>query len=56
MADPVAANNVEALPEAGLTGRVDGRRVRLGCPGWLDPGDLAAAGDLAADVARMQRA
>lgn len=50
VADPVAALDVQAVPGAGLTGRVDGRTVRLGRPGWLD------AGELSADVARMQRA
>ena len=29
------------MPGAGLTGRLDGRALRLGRPGWIDPGDLA---------------
>ncbi|WP_066949852.1 heavy metal translocating P-type ATPase [Microtetraspora fusca] len=42
------AEEVEAVTGAGLIGFVDGRRVRLGRPGWLEPGALAA------DVTRMQ--
>ncbi len=45
-----SAVEVEAVPGAGLTGRRDGRPLRLGRPGWL------SAGPLAADVARMQGA
>ncbi|WP_280184427.1 MULTISPECIES: heavy metal translocating P-type ATPase [Nocardia] len=45
-----AATDVEAVTGAGLTGRLDGRPVRLGRPGWLD------AGTLAEDVSRMQAA
>jgi len=48
--DLTPATDVEAIPGAGLTGRLDGRTVRLGRPGWLDPGDLAD------DVERMQHA
>ena len=44
------ASDVEAVPGAGLVGRLDGRTVRLGRPGWLE------AGPLAADVTRMQHA
>ncbi|UUV35889.1 cation-translocating P-type ATPase [Amycolatopsis roodepoortensis] len=44
------ASDVEAVTGAGLTGRLDGRTLRLGRPGWLDPGALAA------DVQRMQQA
>lgn len=44
------AADVSAVTGAGLVGHLDGRRVRLGRPGWLD------AGELAADVQRMQRA
>ena len=47
---PSPATDVEAVPGAGLVGRLDGRVVRLGRPGWLEPGPLAS------DVARMQRA
>ncbi|GAA1003487.1 cation-translocating P-type ATPase [Nocardiopsis tropica] len=38
----VAAAEVQAVPGAGLTGLVDGRPARLGRPGWIDPGPLAA--------------
>ena len=38
---PTPAADVEAVPGAGLTGRLDGRALRLGRPGWIDPGDLA---------------
>ncbi|MGW5569712.1 heavy metal translocating P-type ATPase [Nocardia thailandica] len=44
------ATDVEAVTGAGLTGLVDGRPARLGRPGWIEPGDLAA------DVERMQHA
>ncbi|GAA3845266.1 heavy metal translocating P-type ATPase [Amycolatopsis tucumanensis] len=44
------ASDVEAVTGAGLTGRLDGRTLRLGRPGWLDPGPLAA------DVQWMQQA
>ncbi|WP_336672256.1 heavy metal translocating P-type ATPase [Tsukamurella sp. USMM236] len=37
-----AAAEVQAVPGAGLTGLVDGRPARLGQPGWIDPGPLAA--------------
>ncbi len=45
----IPATDVEAVIGAGLTGHRDGHRIRLGRPGWLDPGPLAG------DVARMQR-
>ena len=45
-----AADDVTAEVGAGLTGILDGRTLRLGRPGWIH------AGPLAADVARMQRA
>ncbi|WP_026126542.1 heavy metal translocating P-type ATPase [Nocardiopsis xinjiangensis] len=45
---PERAEQVEALPGAGLTGRLHGRRVRLGRPGWIAPGPLAE------DVERIQ--
>ncbi|ART70614.1 heavy metal translocating P-type ATPase [Mycobacterium dioxanotrophicus] len=35
------AQEVQAVPGAGLTGHRDGRRLRLGRPGWLAPGPLA---------------
>ncbi|PKV77137.1 heavy metal translocating P-type ATPase [Nocardia fluminea] len=44
------ATDVEAVTGAGLTGLVDGRPARLGRPGWIEPGGLAA------DVERMQHA
>ncbi|MGA5466714.1 heavy metal translocating P-type ATPase [Mycobacterium sp. NPDC050041] len=44
------ASDVEAVTGAGLTGRRDGHTIRLGRPGWLDPGPLAG------DVTRMQQA
>ncbi|MFH5211912.1 heavy metal translocating P-type ATPase [Antrihabitans sp. NCIMB 15449] len=44
------ATGVEAVTGAGLTGLVDGRPARLGRPGWIEPGVLAA------DVERMQHA
>ena len=43
-----AADNVRAVTGAGLTGNINGSTVRLGRPGWLDPGPLAT------DVIRMQ--
>lgn len=42
--------DVDTVPGAGLEGRLEGRRVRLGRPGWID------AGPLAAEVERMQQA
>ena len=45
-----AAENVDAVAGAGLTGLLEGAAVRLGRPGWIDAGPLAGA------VARMQRA
>ncbi|CDO08076.1 heavy metal translocating P-type ATPase [Mycolicibacterium cosmeticum] len=47
--DVTPATDVEAVTGAGLTGHRDGHPIRLGRPGWLDPGPLAG------DVARMQR-
>jgi cation-transporting ATPase G len=47
---PKAAVDVEAVPGAGLSGRLDGRLVRLGRPGWLEPGPLNA------ELQRMQQA
>ncbi|MFF4923304.1 heavy metal translocating P-type ATPase [Kitasatospora sp. NPDC001261] len=38
-----AATDVEAVTGAGLTGRLGGRPVRLGRPGWIEPGPLAEA-------------
>lgn len=48
--DVTAAEDVETVTGAGLTGRLDGRQIRLGRPGWLE------AGPLAGDVRRMQSA
>ena len=42
------ADDVEAVTGAGLTGTVNGHPARLGRPGWLQPGPLAA------DIERMQ--
>ncbi|MGW5214779.1 heavy metal translocating P-type ATPase [Streptomyces sp. NPDC004051] len=42
------ATEVEAVTGAGLTGRLNGRPVRLGRPGWIEPGPLAG------DVTAMQ--
>ena len=42
------ASDVDAVTGAGLTGHRDGRTLRLGRPGWLEPGIFAA------DIARMQ--
>ncbi|MCB0950682.1 MAG: heavy metal translocating P-type ATPase, partial [Mycobacterium sp.] len=44
------AEEVDAVTGAGLTGNRDGRMLRLGRPGWLDPGPLARR------VAAMQAA
>ena len=46
----IPATDVEAVTGAGLTGHRNGHTIRLGRPGWLDPGPLAG------DVARMQQA
>jgi cation-transporting P-type ATPase G len=35
-----AADDVEAVPGNGLVGELDGRRLRLGRPGFIDPGAL----------------
>ncbi|AKT50815.1 MULTISPECIES: heavy metal translocating P-type ATPase [Arsenicicoccus] len=43
------AQDVETVTGAGLTGTIDGRQARLGRPGWLPNGPLAA------DIQRMQR-
>ena len=48
--DVTPATDVEAVTGAGLTGRRDGHTIRLGRPGWLDPGPLAV------DLQRMQQA
>ena len=48
--DIVAAEDVTAVVGHGISGRVDGRRIRLGKPGWV------AAGEFAADVVRLQSA
>jgi cation-transporting ATPase G len=44
------AEDVEAVPGAGLSGTRDGAALRLGRPGWIDAGDLTEAVD------RMQQA
>ncbi|TCN45486.1 cation-transporting ATPase G [Rhodococcus sp. SMB37] len=48
--DYTPAEDVDAVPGAGLTGHLDGTPARLGRPGWIDPGPLAA------DIERMQHA
>lgn len=45
-----SVTDVDTIPGAGLEGRLDGKRVRLGRPGWID------AGALASDIERMQHA
>ncbi|WP_026543757.1 cation-translocating P-type ATPase [Arthrobacter sp. 35/47] len=42
--------DMDTVPGAGLEGRLGGTHVRLGRPGWIDPGPLAT------DVERMQKA
>ncbi|MFT4470837.1 heavy metal translocating P-type ATPase [Arthrobacter sulfonylureivorans] len=46
--DRAAVIDVDTIPGAGLEGTLDGRKLRLGRPGWIDPGTLGA------DVERMQ--
>ncbi|TNC29164.1 heavy metal translocating P-type ATPase [Amycolatopsis alkalitolerans] len=46
--EPVPAGSVAVVPGAGLAGVVEGTPARLGKPGWIDPGPLAA------DVVRLQ--
>ncbi|WP_326639898.1 heavy metal translocating P-type ATPase [Streptosporangium sp. NBC_01755] len=48
--DATPAEDVTAVPGNGLEGRIDGRAVRLGRPGFID------AGPLASEVTRMQEA
>ncbi|WP_086667097.1 heavy metal translocating P-type ATPase [Lentzea kentuckyensis] len=45
-----AADDVTAVPGHGLTGTLDGSSVRLGKPGWVDPGSLRG------EVNRLQQA
>ena len=45
-----AADDVEAVIGAGLIGMVTDQALRLGRPGWVEPGSLSG------DVVRMQRA
>ena len=40
--DVVPAGDVTAVPGHGITGMRDGTVLRLGKPGWVDPGPLAA--------------
>lgn len=44
------ADDVSAVPGAGITGSRDGHRLRLGRPGWIEPHDLGEVID------RMQHA
>ncbi|WP_031511332.1 heavy metal translocating P-type ATPase [Streptomyces megasporus] len=39
--DVTPATDVDAVTGAGLVGRIDGRPVRLGRPGWIEAGELA---------------
>src|SRR5699024_7118176 len=39
--DRASVTDVDTIPGAGLEGRLDGRRIRLGRPGWIDAGALA---------------
>ncbi|MEU0124279.1 cation-translocating P-type ATPase [Streptomyces albidoflavus] len=39
--DVRSATDVDAVTGAGLVGRIDGRLVRLGRPGWIEAGELA---------------
>ncbi|MGA5215109.1 heavy metal translocating P-type ATPase [Streptomyces cinereoruber] len=39
--DVRSATDVDAVTGAGLVGRIDGRPVRLGRPGWIEAGELA---------------
>ncbi|UKA52289.1 cadmium-translocating P-type ATPase (plasmid) [Arthrobacter sp. FW305-123] len=48
--DRASITDVDTVPGAGLEGRLGGRTVRLGRPGWID------AGTLTEDVERMQHA
>ncbi|MBC2644900.1 MULTISPECIES: cation-translocating P-type ATPase [unclassified Rhodococcus (in: high G+C Gram-positive bacteria)] len=48
--DYAPAEDVESVTSAGLTGRLHGAGVRLGRPGWIEPGPLAE------EVERMQHA
>jgi len=48
--DYAPAEDVESVTSAGLTGRLHGAAVRLGRPGWIEPGPLAD------EVERMQHA
>lgn len=48
--DRASVTDVDTIPGAGLEGKLDGKRVRLGRPGWID------AGTLAPDIERMQHA
>ncbi|AII11246.1 heavy metal translocating P-type ATPase [Rhodococcus opacus] len=48
--DYAPAEDVESVTSAGLTGRLHGAEVRLGRPGWIEPGPLAD------EVERMQHA
>uniref|UniRef100_UPI000623F0EC heavy metal translocating P-type ATPase n=1 Tax=Allosalinactinospora lopnorensis TaxID=1352348 RepID=UPI000623F0EC len=41
VAAPLTATDVQAVIGAGLTGRLEGREVRLGRPGWIGAGTLA---------------
>ncbi|MBN8867767.1 MAG: cadmium-translocating P-type ATPase [Solirubrobacterales bacterium] len=48
--DGPAADQVEAVPGHGLTGSLDGQSLRLGRPGYVEPGGISA------EVERLQEA
>ncbi len=48
--EPLPVDAMAAVTGAGITGVLDGNPVRLGRPGWIDPGPLAP------EVERLQRA
>lgn len=39
--NPIDAENVTAVTGSGITGIVENKTIRLGRPGWIDPGSLA---------------
>lgn len=49
-AEPVPVDDLATVTGAGVTGRLAGAPVRLGRPGWIDPGPLAV------EVERLQGA
>jgi heavy metal translocating P-type ATPase len=47
--DRIAATDVDTLPGLGIEGTMQGRKIRLGRPGWIDVGVLSE------DVSRMHK-